>query len=151
LRRLFGLISWGLLSRKDLRANDRFLCRGTASHNLGGNEHTELGDSRSDEYCHYARNIHIYLCNWFHWRQPNGDDSLHTDGDECLGIDRIDRQDHGNSGWRFLGDRQQFLSKRNPRGSLRRLRRRRQRRFSTLHLLREYEFRISSVTGGDVY
>ena len=149
-RRLVGFIPGDFLSWENLRANSRFLCRGTASHNLGGKQHIELGDSRSDEYCHYAGNIHIYIRDRFHWRQPNGDDSLHADCDECLGIDHSDSKSHGNSGRRFFGDHEHFLPKRNPGDCLRRLHHRRQRRLSTLHLFREYEFRLSSVTGGDV-
>jgi len=149
-RRLVGLIPWCLLSRKSLRANDRFLYRGTDSPNLGSKQHSELGDNRSDEYCHYSRNIHIHIRDWFHRRQPNGDDSLHADRDERFGIDHVDSKSHVSRGRRFFGDHQHFLSKHNPRGSLCRLRHRRQRRFSTLHLLGKYEFRLSSVTGGNV-
>jgi len=130
--RLFDLIFF--LSWKDLRTDDCLLCRGTNSRDRGYKQHTELGDNRSDEYCHCARNIHFYLRNWFHQRQPNGDDDLHADGNECRGLDLIDGKNHGNSGRRFLGDRNHFLPQRNTRGSLRRLHHRRQRRFSTLHL-----------------
>ena len=66
--RLFDHISRALISRENLGADDRFLCRATDGHHLRSKQHVELGDNRSDQYRHYAGDIHLYIRHRFHRR-----------------------------------------------------------------------------------
>jgi hypothetical protein len=43
-----------------------------------------LGGGRSDEYFHYARNIHVDIREWFDEREPDRNDYLHADRNQCL-------------------------------------------------------------------
>jgi hypothetical protein len=68
---------------KRLGADDYFLHGGSDKHKLGYKQHTELGGSRSDEYCHHAGDIHVDIGKRFNQYEPGGYDHLHPDSNQC--------------------------------------------------------------------
>ena len=112
---------------------------------FGFQQHAELVDDWSNEYCHHARDIHLHICEWFDEREPNGDDHLHADCDQCLWLEHIHGKSHCNSVRRSIGDSNHFVPKRNPRRGVCRLHNSRQRRLSALYLFRKHEFQLLSV------
>ena len=123
----------------------RLLHRESHKYHFGFQQYAELGDDRGDEYCHHAGDIHVHIRDWFDEREPNGDDHLHSDGDQCRGLDYIHGKSHCNSVRRSIGDNDHFMPRRNTRRGVCRLHNRRQRRLSTLHLFRSREFQPSSI------
>ncbi len=74
---------------KRLRADDYLLYGGSDKHKLRYKQRTELDGSRSDEYCHHAGDIHVHIGKRFNQHEPNGDDHLHADRNQCLWLDHI--------------------------------------------------------------
>jgi len=105
-----------------------------------------LDDNRGDEYCHHPGNIHVHIGERFNKREPNGNDDLHADCDQCLRLDHIDRNGHSNSVRRSIGDNNHFVPRRNSRRGVCRLHNSRQRWLSALHLFRKHEFQLSTIT-----
>ena len=68
---------------KRVRADDHFLHSEPDKHKLRNKQHTELGGSRSDECRHHAGNIHFHIGEWFNQHEPNRDDHLHADSNQC--------------------------------------------------------------------
>ena len=74
---------------KRLRANDHFLYGGSGKRKLRYEQHTELGGSRNDEYCHHAGDIHVRIGKRFDEHEPNRDDHLHADCDQCRWLNHV--------------------------------------------------------------
>jgi len=74
---------------KRLGADDHFLYGGSDKHNFRYEQHAELDSSRSDEYCHRARDIHVSIGKRFNKHEPNGDDHLHTHSNQCRWFDHV--------------------------------------------------------------
>ena len=87
LRLLDVFVEFALWKR--LRADDHFLYGNSDQHQLRYKQHTELGGSRSDEYCHHAGDIHVHIGKRFNEHEPSGDDHLHADGDRCRRLDHV--------------------------------------------------------------
>ena len=87
LRRLDDFVQFS--RRKRLRADDHFLYRGSDKHKLRCKQRTELGGSRSDEYCHHAGNIHVHIGKRLNEHEPSGDDHLHADSNQCRWLDHV--------------------------------------------------------------
>ena len=132
--------------RKRLRADDQFVYGEPGKHNLRRKQHSDLGSNRSNDYCRHAGNIHVDIPEWFDDRESNRDDYLHTDCDQCVWLGHIHCESYCRSVGRSIGDNDHFVPQRNPRRGVRRLRNRRQRRRSALHLLRKHECQLSSIT-----
>jgi len=131
---------------KRLRADNHFLLGEPDNHKLRYKQHTELGDGRRDESRHHAGDIHFHIGKRFNEHEPNRDDDLHADCDQCLWLDHIHGKSHVNRVWWYVADNHHFVPKRNTRRSVCRLHNRRQRWLSALHLFREHEFQLSAVT-----
>ena len=80
------------------QTNHQFLYSQPHKHHYRVRQHTELGGNRSDEYCHYAGDIHVYCSKRVHERQPNGDHHLHADGDQYRWFDNFHRNRHRKHG-----------------------------------------------------
>jgi hypothetical protein len=115
-------------------------------HYLRFQQHVELDDERGEQHCHHAGNIYIRIREWFDQRQPNRDDHLHADCDQCLGLSNIHGESHSNSVRQSIGDNNHFVPRRNTRRGVRRLHDSRQRWLSALRLFRKLEFQLLSVT-----
>jgi hypothetical protein len=89
---------------KRLRADDHFVYGGTDKHKLRCQQHIELGDSRSDEYCHHARDIHVHIGKRLNEHEPDGDDHLHADGNQCRGRDHVYANRYRKCGGRQAND-----------------------------------------------
>ena len=74
---------------KRLRADDYFLYGGSDERKLRYEQHTELGSSRRDEYWHHAGDIHVRIGKRFDEHEPNGDNHLHADSNQCRGLDHV--------------------------------------------------------------
>jgi hypothetical protein len=74
---------------KKLRADDHFFYGGSGKHKLRYKQHTELGGNRSDESCHHAGDIHVHIGKRFNEHEPNGDDHLHSDGNQRRWLDHV--------------------------------------------------------------
>ena len=99
-----------------LRADDRFLYRGSDQRNLRHKQHIELGGIRGDEYCHHAGDIHLHIGERFNEHESNGDDHLHADSNQCCGLDHFHAnhyRKHGRQSWKQTDD---HLLHRQPRG-----------------------------------
>jgi len=130
---------------KRLRADDYLLYGGSDKHKLRYKQRTELDGSRSDEYCHHAGDIHVHIGKRFNQHEPNGDDHLHADRNQCLWLDQIHGKSDGNCVRQSIGDNNHLVPRRNTRRSICRLHNSRQRWLSALHLFRKYEFQLLSV------
>jgi len=84
----------GLTLWKRLRADDHILRGQSHKYRFGFQQHAELGDDGRDEHCHHAGNIHFHIGKRFNEHEPNGDDHLHADRDECHRLDHF--HCHGN-------------------------------------------------------
>ena len=87
------------VSRKGVRADDHFFHGRSGKHKLRYNQHTELGVSGSDEYCHYSGDIHVHSGKRFHEHELNGDHQLQADRNQCQWVGHFysDRQrKHGS-------------------------------------------------------
>jgi hypothetical protein len=127
------------------QTNDQLLHGQPHKYHFRFQQHAELGDDRGDQSCHHAGDIHLHIREWFDEREPNGDDHLHADCDQCLWLDHIHGKSHCNSARRSIGDNNHFVPRRNTRRGVCRLHNRRQRRLSALHLFRKHEFQLSSI------
>ena len=78
-----------LAFRKRLPADDHFLYGKSDKHKFRDRQHTKLGGSRSDEYCHHAGDIHVPIGKRFNEHEPNRDDHLHADGKQYRWLDHI--------------------------------------------------------------
>ena len=130
------------------KADDQLLHGEPHEHHFGFQQHAELGDDRGDEHCHHAGDIHVHIRERFDEREPDGDDHLHADGDQCRGLDHGHGNSHGNSVRRPVGDHDHFVPRRNTRRGVCRLHNRRQRRHSALHLFRDREFQLPPLPEG---
>ena len=63
-------------------ANNQLVCSQPDEHQFRFRQHPQLGDKRSDDHCHHAGNIHVYIGEWFDGREPDGDDDLYADSDQ---------------------------------------------------------------------
>jgi hypothetical protein len=54
--------------------------REPGEHQLGFEQHIELGHNTGNEYCHHSWNFHVHISERLNEREPNGDDHIHTDG-----------------------------------------------------------------------
>jgi hypothetical protein len=115
-------------------------------HYLRFQQHVELDDKRGEQHCHHPGNIYIHIRQWFDQRQPNGDDHLHADCDQRLGLSNIHGESHSNSVRRSIGDNNHFVPRWNTRRGVRRLHDSRQRWLSAVRLFRKLEFQLLSVT-----
>ena len=88
----------GLAHWKRLPANDHFVYGGSDKHQLRYKQHTELGGSRSDEYCHHAGDIHVHSGKRFNEREPNGDDHLFVDSNQRSWLDHVYANRHRKHG-----------------------------------------------------
>jgi len=61
--------------------NDQLLHTQPHEYQLRFQQHAELGNQRSDEYCHHARDVHVHICERFDKRESNSDDNLYADSD----------------------------------------------------------------------
>ena len=80
-------VEFGLWKR--LGADDNFLHSESDKHKHRNKQRTELDGVGSDEYCHRAGDIHVHIGKWFDEYEPNGDDQLHVDSNECRRIDHV--------------------------------------------------------------
>ncbi len=74
---------------KRLRADDHFLYGGSDHDKPRHKQHTELGGDRNDQHCHHAGGIHLHVGKRFNQHEPNGDDQLHSDRNQCRGLDHV--------------------------------------------------------------
>jgi hypothetical protein len=74
---------------KQLRANNQFVCSRSGKHKQRFQQHAELVDERRGEDCHHAWDIHVHIDKRFNYREPNGDDSLHPDSNQCCWLSHI--------------------------------------------------------------
>ena len=63
--------------------SDHFLHGESDKHRLRYKQHTQLDGNGSNEYCHYAGDIYVYIGKRLNEHEPNGDDHLHADCDQC--------------------------------------------------------------------
>ncbi len=71
-----------------------------------------MGGDWSDEYCHHARSIHIYVVERFHQHEPDRDDDLHADGNELRWLENFypDRyREHADEARDQLVHRQSYV------------------------------------------
>jgi len=80
-RRLSHLFADNYCSGK--RTSDQFLRSQSRNYPFRLQQHAELGDERSDEYCHHAGDIHVHIGEWFDSCKSNGDDCLYPDSNRC--------------------------------------------------------------------
>jgi hypothetical protein len=85
--RLDDFVEFALWKRP--RADDHFLYGGSDKHKLRYRQHTELGGSWSDEYCHHAGDIHVHIGKRFNEHEPNRDDHLHADSNQYRWLDHV--------------------------------------------------------------
>jgi len=78
-----------LVLRKRLNADDHLLHGKPDKHECRHKQHTELGGSRSDEYRHHAGDFHFRIGERFNDDEPNGDDHLHADSNQCRRLGRV--------------------------------------------------------------
>ena len=128
------------------QTNNQLLHRYPHKYYFGFQQHAELGGDRGNRSCHRPGDIHVHIREWFDEREPNGDDHLHPDCDQCLWLDHIHGKSRCNSARRSIGDSNHFVPKRNTRRGVCRLHNSRQRWLSTLYLFRKHEFQLSSIT-----
>lgn len=132
--------------RHDQQADDHLFYSQPLKYHFRFEQHAGLGDERGNEYCHHAGNFHVYVRKRFDEREPNRDDYLHADRNQCLRLGHILREGNRRSIRRSVDDRNHFVPRRNPRRGICRVHNRRQRWLSALHLLRKHEFQLSSIT-----
>ena len=132
------------------QTHHQLLQRQSDKHYFGCQQHTKLGDDRSDEHRYHTGDIYFHVCEWGHECEPDGNDYLHADGDQCLRLDHRNGTSRCNHGRRDIIDSDHLMSRRDTRCGLRGLHNCSQRRFPAVHLFRKHEFRLSSVAGGDV-
>lgn len=75
--------------RKRVGADGRFVHGESDKHKLRDQQHTELGGDGSDEYCHCAGDIHVASSKRLHEHEPNGDDNLHSDSNQCQWVGHV--------------------------------------------------------------
>ena len=100
---------------------DHFLHSEPRKYYLRFQQRTELGDDWGNQSCHHAGNIHVHLGERFDEREPNGDDYLHADGDQCRRLDHVYGESHCNSVRRYIGDNNYLVPRRNTRRGVCRL------------------------------
>ena len=83
---------------KWLRANNQFVCGRSGKHKLRFQQHAELDDERSGDYCHHAGNIHVHIGEWFDQRESNVDNHLHAHGDQCHWLNHVCANRYGKHG-----------------------------------------------------
>ena len=66
-----------------LGTDDSLFCGQSGKHKLRCKQQAELGYDQGDEHRHHAGDLHINVGEWFDEREPNGDDDLYADSDEC--------------------------------------------------------------------
>ena len=71
------------------RTNHQRLHSQSHNYQLRFQQHAELGDERSDEYCHHAGDIHVHVGERFDKCESNDDDHLHADGNRCRRLSHI--------------------------------------------------------------
>ena len=147
-RRLDHVDSDRYRKRAPSQASDQFLHREPHKYHFGIQQHAELDDDRSDQYCHHAGNIHVHIRKRIDEREPNSDDHLHADCDQCRGLDHVHGEGDCNSVRRAIGDHNHFVPGRNAGRGICRLHNRRQRRLSALHIFREHEFQFPPLPEG---
>jgi hypothetical protein len=74
---------------KRLSAGDHFLYGGSDKCKFRYQQHTKLDGNRGNEHRHHARDIHIHIGKRFNQHEPNGDDHLHSDSNQCLWLDYV--------------------------------------------------------------
>ena len=67
-----------------LRTSDYFVYSESAQHQLRLEQYLNVGGDRSDGYCHQAGDIYVHIGEWFDEREPDGNDDLYADSDQCL-------------------------------------------------------------------
>jgi len=82
---LFELVLW-----KSFRADDHLVCGESDKRKRRCQQHAELGDDRSHEDRHHAGDIHLDIGKRFSEHEPNGNDRLHADGNQCFRLDHGD-------------------------------------------------------------
>ena len=80
------------------QTDHRLLYRESHKHHFGFQQHAELGDDRCDEHRHHAGDLHVHIGEWFDEREPDGDDHLHADRDQCRGLDHVYGDRYRNRG-----------------------------------------------------
>lgn len=74
---------------KRLPADDQFFCGEPDRHKLRRKQHVELGGNRSDERRYYAGDLHFDICKRFNQREPDRDDHLHADRNQCRRLGHV--------------------------------------------------------------
>jgi hypothetical protein len=128
------------------QTNDQLFHSQPYRYHFGLPQHAELDDERGDQSCHHAGDIHVHIRERFDRREPNGDDHLHPDCNQCLWLEHIDGKSDGNSVRRPIDDNDHFVPRRNTSRSVYRLHNSRQRWLSALHLFCEHECQLPSIT-----
>ena len=137
--------------RKHGSQTNRWFLYGQPDNDLFGfQQHAKLGDERGDQPFHRPGRIRAHSREWLCEREPNGDDHLHADGDQCRRFDNIYGKSDCNCIRRSTSDNDHFVSGRNTRLGVCRLHNSRERRLSALYLFRKRECQLLSVAGGDI-
>jgi len=84
--------------RKWLRANDHFVFGRSGKHKLRFQQRAELGNERSDKYCHHAGDIHVHIGDRFDECESYGDDHLHAHGNQCRWLSHLYANRYGKHG-----------------------------------------------------
>ena len=71
------------------RTSDHFLCGDTDNYNFRYKQHLELGHYWGDQSCHHTGDIHVHIGERFDEHEPDGDDHLHVDCNQCRRLDHI--------------------------------------------------------------
>jgi hypothetical protein len=78
-------------------------------------QHAELGDDGSDQYCHHSGIIHFHVREWIDERESNGDNYLHSYCHQCRWLDHLHGEGDCNSVRWSVGDHNHIVPRRDPR------------------------------------
>jgi hypothetical protein len=72
-----------------LRADDHFVHGESNKHKLRVKQHIELGGNGRDKYNRHAGDIHVHSGERLHEHEPDGDDHLQADGNQCRWLGHV--------------------------------------------------------------
>ena len=104
-----------------------------------------MGYNGGDEHRHHAGDLYVDVGQWFNKCEPNVDDHLHTDCDECGRLDYCHGKSDDDIGRWSISDHNRLLPGGNARHGVCGLHNRGKRRDSALYLFSQHEYKLSSI------
>ena len=138
----------GLVSRHRFHAVDRILCGESDKYQPWREQHFELGDEWRNDDFDFPWWVQLRFRKRFNEREPNGDDDLHPQGDQCFRLDDCDGYGYRKRGRGSVDHNNYLVPQRNPIDTLRRLYDQCERRDPSLHIFDEYLHILCHLAGG---